>query len=82
MVELKPEQLPLALPKRSSIHSACNYHPPSSPQDKKLQLYGFDGVKQREWTLDAVIRYIKVAGGPPKREALLVGLKNGQVGRV
>ncbi|KIZ06021.1 hypothetical protein MNEG_1945 [Monoraphidium neglectum] len=51
-------------------------------QDKQLQLYNFDGVKEREWSLDAVIRYIKVAGGPPKREALVVGLKNGQVVKV
>jgi len=34
---------------------------PNHPQqDKKLQLYDFQGVKQREWSLDAVIRYIKV----------------------
>ena len=45
--------------------------------EKKLQLYGFEGELVREWVLDAVIRYIKVVGGPEKREGILVGLKNG-----
>ncbi|KAG2430302.1 hypothetical protein HYH02_013779 [Chlamydomonas schloesseri] len=48
-------------------------------QEKKLQLYNFDGVKEREWVLDSVIRYIKVVGGPPRREGLLVGLKSGAI---
>ncbi len=50
--------------------------------DKKLALYDFNGVKEREWTLEAVIRYIKVVGGPAGREGLLVGLKNGAVSRI
>lgn len=29
-------------------------------QERKLQLYSFDGVKEREWVLESVIRYIKV----------------------
>lgn len=48
-------------------------------QERKLQLYSFKGNLEREWNLDALIRYIKVAGGAQMREGLLVGLKNGHV---
>ncbi|KAF6264914.1 hypothetical protein COO60DRAFT_1621541 [Scenedesmus sp. NREL 46B-D3] len=48
-------------------------------QEKQLQLYSFEGVLVREWMMDAVVRYIKVAGGPAGREGLLVGLKHGAV---
>ena len=29
--------------------------------------------------MESQVRYIKVVGGPPRREAMLVGLRNGQV---
>jgi intraflagellar transport protein 122 len=29
--------------------------------ERKLQLYSFSGKKEREWVLEAVIRYIKVS---------------------
>ena len=29
--------------------------------------------------MESHVRYIKVVGGPPRREAMLVGLRNGQV---
>ncbi|KAI8907280.1 WD40-repeat-containing domain protein [Gorgonomyces haynaldii] len=47
--------------------------------DKKLQLFNFFGEKEREWSLDNVIRYLKVIGGPKAREGLLVGLKDGSI---
>ncbi|KAK9811224.1 hypothetical protein WJX72_000251 [[Myrmecia] bisecta] len=51
-------------------------------QEKKLQLYNFEGVKEREWVMDSVIRYIKVVGGPAGRDGLLVGLKSGQIMKI
>ena len=50
--------------------------------EKKLQLYGFGGKREREWTLDAEIRYVKVTGGPAGREGLVVGLADGQACRI
>eukprot|EP00754_Rhynchopus_humris_P012587 Rhum_TRINITY_DN14297_c3_g2::Rhum_TRINITY_DN14297_c3_g2_i1::g.78668::m.78668/K19656/IFT122; intraflagellar transport protein 122 len=47
--------------------------------DRKLILYNFTGVSQRQWVLESGIRYIKPVGGPVECEALLVGLRNGSV---
>ncbi len=47
--------------------------------EKKLQLLSLTGEREREWHLDALIRYIKVIGGPPGKEGMLVGLKSGVV---
>lgn len=42
----------------------------------------FTGETENEWLFDYPIRYIKNIGGPPGKEGLLLGLKNGQVWEV
>ncbi|CAI2371085.1 unnamed protein product [Moneuplotes crassus] len=49
---------------------------------KTLQLLNFSGVIEREWIMDSEIGYSKVIGGPPKKEGLIVGLKDGSIFKV
>jgi intraflagellar transport protein 122 len=51
-------------------------------QEKKLQSMFFSGQNEKEWNFDSPIRYIKIIGGPPGKEGLILGLKNGQVWEV
>ncbi|KAK5894894.1 hypothetical protein CesoFtcFv8_011539, partial [Champsocephalus esox] len=48
-------------------------------QEKRLQCLSFTSVKEKEWVMESLIRYIKVIGGSQGREGLLVGLKNGAI---
>ncbi|XP_073675916.1 intraflagellar transport protein 122 homolog [Garra rufa] len=48
-------------------------------QEKRLQCLSFTAIKEKEWLMESLIRYIKVIGGPSGREGLLVGLKNGAI---
>lgn len=48
-------------------------------QERTLQSLTLDGTLDRQWTMSAPIRYIKVIGGAPGREGLLVGCKDGSV---
>jgi len=43
---------------------------------------GFNGGLEREWTFEATISCVTFIGGPIKREALLIGLLNGDVFKI
>ncbi|XP_972704.1 intraflagellar transport protein 122 homolog [Tribolium castaneum] len=51
-------------------------------QEKKLQSMFFSGQNEKEWNFESPIRYIKIIGGPPGKEGMILGLKNGQVWEV
>lgn len=48
-------------------------------QGTSLQCYTQSGSIVRQWIMDSAVRYIKVVGGPPNNEGLIVGLADGQV---
>lgn len=50
--------------------------------EKKLSSISYKGEKEREWHFDTSIRYIKVVGGAPGNEGLVVGFKDGSVYQV
>ncbi|GMS95607.1 hypothetical protein PENTCL1PPCAC_17781 [Pristionchus entomophagus] len=50
--------------------------------EKLLTSYDHKGVKQREWRLPSLVRYIKVVGGPTGKETLVVGVRNGMICKI
>ncbi|CAH8503886.1 unnamed protein product [Schistosoma rodhaini] len=48
-------------------------------QTNCLTCINFKGIKEREWIVDSPVNCIRIIGGPPNKEGLLLGLKNGQV---
>ncbi|XP_027848854.1 intraflagellar transport protein 122 homolog [Aphis gossypii] len=48
-------------------------------QETRLQCLSLAGTYEREWTMNSVVKYLKVIGGSPGKEQILVGLHNGQV---
>ena len=50
--------------------------------EKRLQLLDFSGSIEREWVLESSIRYVKVVGGPVRKEGLLIGLKSGDIFKI
>ncbi|CAB1442566.1 unnamed protein product [Pleuronectes platessa] len=61
-----------------NLMAVCSEHIILS-QEKRLQCLSFTSVREKEWVMESLIGYIKVIGGPPGREGLLVGLKNGAI---
>jgi intraflagellar transport protein 122 len=48
-------------------------------QDKRLECLNLKGEKVREWLMEFQVRFMKVIGGSPGKEALLISLKSGHV---
>lgn len=46
---------------------------------KTIILLDANGGRKMEWNMESLILYLKVIGGPPGRESLLVGLMNGEI---
>ena len=51
-------------------------------QGAKLQAYSFSDQLQREWVMDAPVKFVKAVGGKPGQEGLLLGLATGAVQHV
>lgn len=49
---------------------------------KKVSLYDFFGTVEREWVLTSPTTCLRVVGGPPRMEGILIGTEDGQVLKV
>jgi intraflagellar transport protein 122 len=47
--------------------------------ENRVMIYNYTGEKEREWTLDANVRVMKLIGGPRGKEGVLVGTADGSV---
>jgi intraflagellar transport protein 122 len=49
---------------------------------RAVELYSFDGVRQKVWNLESVVNYLKVDGGLEGQEGVLLGLQSGIVSKL
>ena len=47
-----------------------------------MELYAFNGDRLRVWRMAADVTFMKVDGGPPKSEGILVGMANGAISKI
>ena len=49
---------------------------------RAVELYSFDGLRQKVWNLESVVNYLKVDGGLEGQEGVLLGLQSGIVSKL
>jgi len=47
-----------------------------------VELYSFDGKRQRVWRMESPIHFMTVDGGPEGKEGLLLGMENGVISKI
>lgn len=51
-------------------------------RDRAVELYSFDGLRQKVWSLEAPILCMRVDGGLEGKEGVLLGLRSGAVSKI